>query len=232
MPSSLRVITLFTAFALSNAFPFSSHSPFQIFKRQQPTTPVTFGKTTCGTYDKSLSNLNLPAGQLQLQVDVQTDCDYVINAICIWVNATTAAATTTEKLNYTTTKNKCEGHFYWAAGAIQHLPDYNECVYDFQQITENCMLGNDPMNNRTQYGVRNVQYIPSDPRDPSMFSWGQIDTDDTDKGLPGYLMGAKGYFGDPARWLDRGYELPLCNDGNVRQPDVMCAEGGPGKQPG
>lgn len=211
MSFSLRTVILFTAIALSNA------SPFQISKRD-----ASFGSTTCGT-NPALNGLGLSSNLPY--VDVRQDCDTAINAICQWVNYKTSNGFTPESYRHIT--GQCEGHFFSSRKMVRDPknypgPDYATCVKNFQSITIDCMLPDDSVTARQQYGVLGVTYTPPPPPRPggmSRFSWNTLDSDAES---PGYMMGAQRAFGDEAKWFGTGIDLPKCDDGSVGDPNVAC----------
>ncbi|KAI4224591.1 MAG: hypothetical protein L6R36_004544 [Xanthoria steineri] len=211
MTISLRIITLFTAIALSNA------SPFQISKRDTP-----FGSTTCGT-NPALNGLGLSSNLPY--VDVRQDCDTAINAICQWVNYQTSQGFTPQSYRHIT--GECEGHFFYSRKMVGNPktypgPDYATCVKNFQSITIDCMLPDNSVTTRQQYGVLDVTYTPA-PSDLKAGEQSQLWTYlDSDAESPGYMMGAQRAFGDEAKWFGTGNDLPKCDDGSVATPNVAC----------
>ncbi|KAL8998525.1 MAG: hypothetical protein Q9169_002468 [Polycauliona sp. 2 TL-2023] len=235
MSSSLRNIVLFTAIALSTA------SPFQPLEKRQSDEPAELLETTftedtatCGVNGPKLMAIKPPVPEVLPQVYVSQDCDPVINAICQY--AARYSLVPVETWDFHLTNANCEGHFYYARGPENlRYPTYDNCVASFQEISIGCMFpadGNqDALNGRTQYGVKNVEYIPADPTrvsDPGL-SWTQIAASGG-AGLPGYMVGAKGAFGAKEQWskTSTDWELQRCRSENVRPPGESCPEGGNG----
>ncbi|CAO1597587.1 MAG: hypothetical protein LQ349_008648 [Xanthoria aureola] len=211
MSFSLRTVILFTAIALSNA------SPLQPVARQDAIEALglgfQFNDRTCGGDDRLSKSAHQPNST---DLNVQPDCDNVINAICNIVD-TLRGEEKAQGAWYT--EGNCEGHILVPAINRGTL-FYQTCVAGFQDITINCMLDAEPSQ---RHGVANVDYIaagaPSPGEPPSPERWApQLNP----KGYPpGYLMGPAGIFGNNTDWM--GPKLTICPDGNVR---VAPANGG------
>ncbi|CAL8575804.1 hypothetical protein XPA_001708 [Xanthoria parietina] len=214
MSPSILTTCLFAIIGLTNA------SPLQPVARQEAIEALglgfQFNDRTCGGNDRLSNSAHQPDST---DLNVQPDCDNVINVICNIVD-TLRGEGKAQGAWYS--QGNCEGHILVPALNPGTL-NYPTCVAGFQDITINCMLDAQPSQ---RHGVTNVDYIaagvtsPGEPPSPdSPERWGpQLNP----KGYPpGYMMGPAGIFGNNTDWM--GSKLTMCPDGNVR---VSPANGG------
>ncbi|KAI4095262.1 MAG: hypothetical protein LQ339_007321 [Xanthoria mediterranea] len=214
MSPSILTTFLFAIIGLTNA------SPLQPVARQEAIEALglgfQFNDRTCGGEDRLSKSAHQPNST---DLNVQPDCDNVINAIC---NVVDTLRGEEEAQGAWYIQGNCEGHILVPALNPGTL-FYQTCVAGFQDITINCMLDRQPSQ---RHGVANVDYIAAGARSP-----GEPPSSDSPerwapqlnpKGYPpGYMMGPAGVFGNNTDWM--GSKLTMCPDGKVR---VALAYGG------
>ena len=144
-------------------------------------------KATCGS-DKTLKSLSTT-----VTVNVQPDCDQVIDTIC---KASDKLAQASQPMvNLAHTIGTCEGHMlFLSATADTSTMSYDPCVKSFQDITDTCMLmGDASVHNSAsvgkQFGVENIMYKQAADGD----NW--LASNEYEQNKPGYLMGPPGVWG-------------------------------------
>ena len=142
-------------------------------------------QATCGS-DKTLERLSTT-----VTVNVQPDCDQVIDTICKASDQLIQASR--PMVNLAHTVGTCEGHLLFeAVTADQSTMSYAPCVKSFQDITSTCMLMGGAKNAAgvgKQFGLENVFYqlLPSGDDWTANNQWVQ--------NKPGFLMGPPGVWG-------------------------------------
>ena len=207
MAHSFKVFSLFAALAVTNASPLTlsprGNSPHTIvnYREDLGETFTDFAPNwpTCGN-DYTLTDTGIST---TITVNTRPDCDAVIDILCQAADRQAkyqATIPNEDKFLYQLghSNGTCEGHILFPQTSLADPFDYNTCVTSFQSITNTCMLMGDPNVPHNyaavgkQFGVQNIHHNPGG-NTPTMGTWSASTVWNL---MPGYMMGAKGVFGD------------------------------------